>query len=179
MRGIRGREVRCLVVALALTASACGGGGDDGSETGGEPTSAPEPSPTSAPELRTVSADDLASADLVVYTGEAPQGVDNGGYGFAEDEISSPGPTITVAAGEKLSLVLFNVSEEVLGHDLTVVQRKDEAAPPLWGGQTETIQPGESTLVTFTPEEPGTYFYICSIISHTSGHGMWGHFVVE
>jgi plastocyanin len=127
----------------------------------------------------TVSEEELGDADLVVFTGEAPQGTDNGGFGFEEEGISSPGPVITAAAGEPLTLVLQNVSEEFIPHDLIVVGKKDESAKPLWGAQTLTIDPGESTLVTFTPEAPGTYFYICSLLGHMSGHGMWGRFVVE
>lgn len=176
MRRIEPHPAIGLLCAIALMASGCSEGGGPAI---GEPTDQPEPSPSPTPALRTVSADELASADLVLYTGEAPQGFDNGGYGFAEDEVSSPGPTITVAAGQELALVLFNQSEEFLEHDLTVVRTKDESARPLWGAQTETIEPGESTLMTFTPQTAGSYFYICSLLGHTSGHGMWGRFVVE
>jgi plastocyanin len=188
------RGVAALLVAIALTATACGGGGEPAAGTGpteggsgaagdqvqGSPVTGSEPpgfeSPT--PE-RVVSDEERASADIVLFTGEAPQGFDNGGYGFEEDRVSSPGPTITVSSDEELSLVLENVTIENIDHDFTVVARKDESAEPLWGAQSETIQPGESTLLTFTPGAPGRYFYICSLIGHMSGHGMWGRFVVE
>jgi len=120
-----------------------------------------------------------ADPDIVLFTGGAPQGFDNGGYGFAENEVSSPGPTITVPAGGPLTLVLENISEENLRHDFAVVEKKDESAEPLWGAQTQEILPGESDLITFTPQEPGTYFYICTVPGHTSAHGMWGRFIVE
>jgi nitrite reductase (NO-forming) len=32
--------------------------------------------------------------------------------------------------------------------------------------------------VTFTPDKPGTYYYICSVPGHVE-RGMWGRFVVE
>lgn len=169
-----------LVLTIALMAAGCNAADGGGSATGTGPTTRPEPSPSPTPALRTVSADEIANADLVLYTGGAPQGFDNGGYGFGEEEVSSPGPTITVGAGEELTLVLFNVSDEFfLEHDFTIVRKKEESAPPLWGAQTEAIKPGESTLMSFTPQAPGTYFYICSLPGHMSGHGMWGRLVVE
>ncbi len=170
-----------LLLTVTFVASACGAndGAGAGSPTGSRPTDGMQPASSPSPTPMTVSEDEVAEADLVVFTGEAPQGTDNGGYGFEEEGISSPGPTITVPAGEPLTLVLQNISEEFIPHDLAVVDRKDESATPLWGSQTSTIDPGESTLVTFTPEAPGTYFYICSLLGHLSGHGMWGRFVVE
>ena len=82
-------------------------------------------------------------------------------------------------AGETLTIVLRNVSDEFIPHDFTVVRKKDESAEPLWGAQTETIDPDEADIITFTPDAPGTYFYICSLSGHMSCHGMWGRFVAE
>jgi len=156
------------------------------SATGTGPTAQPEPSSTPEPTPLAVTDEELASADIVLITGEAPQGFDNGGFGFEGEEISSPGPTITVPAGESLTPVLRNVSDENIPHDFVVVGVRDRTASeplastdPLWGSQTLTIDPGESTLVAFTPEAPGKYFYLCSLFTHMSGHGMWGRFVVE
>lgn len=178
--GTRRRTAMALLLAVLLTAGACGGGDDPtpGPATGVEPTGPSDTMSSASPMPATVSDEELAAADLVLFTGEAPQGFDNGGYGFEEGEISSPGPTITVPAGKPLTLVLLNVSEEFIPHDVEVVSKKDEAAEPLWGSQTPTVDPGESTLIEFTPGEPGTYFYICSLVSHLSGHGMWGRFIV-
>jgi uncharacterized cupredoxin-like copper-binding protein len=169
-----------LLLLIALVATACGGGGDGGAATTATgPTEQSETSPTPTPTPLTVTDEELASADMVLITGSAPQGFDNGGFGFEGQEISSPGPTIRVSAGETLTLVLRNVSEEFLPHDFTVVGEKDESAEPLWGAQTLTIDPDEADLITFTPDAPGTYFYICSISGHMGGHGMWGRFDVE
>lgn len=167
------------MLTVALMATACASGGDGTSATGATPTQRPEPSPTAQPTPLTVTPEELASADIVLMTGEAPQGFDNGGFGFEDEEISSPGPTIRVPAGETLTIVLRNVSDEFIPHDFTVVRKKDESAEPLWGAQTETIDPDEADIITFTPDAPGTYFYICSLSGHMSGHGMWGRFVAE
>lgn len=168
------------LLAIAFVATACGGGDEPEPRTSG-PNGTPQPSqsPTAEPTPLAVTPEELESADIVLFTGSAPQGFDNGGFGFEEEDVSSPGPEIRVAAGAPLTLVLENISEEFLSHDFTVVAEKDEEAEPLWDSQTLAIDPGESTLVTFTPEAPGKYFYICSIPGHMSGHGMWGRFVVE
>jgi plastocyanin len=170
--------VRRGSAATGSLVAACGG--DGRAPADGSPTARVVPPSFEGPTPSyTVSAEARAGADIVLFTGRAPQGYDNGGYGFEEDSVSSLGRTITVASGEELALVPENVSVEYLPHDFTVVSRKDESAQPLWRAQTQTIYPGESTLLTFTPEERGTYFYICSLSGYTSGHGMWGRFVVE
>lgn len=175
-----GRARSLLTIAVVATACSGGGGATSNGPTTNQatPTQARSTGPT-GPTALTVTPEELASADVVVFTGEAPQGLDNGGFGFEEEDVSSPGPEIRVAAGAPLTLVLENISEEFIPHDFTVVAEKDESSEPLWGSQTLTIDPGESTLVTFTPEAPGKYFYICSLVGHMSGHGMWGRFVVE
>lgn len=177
------RTVRSVVralVAIAFIATACGGGDERKPGTSGQDgTPVGSPAPTPERTLQAVTPQELESADIVLFTGSAPQGLDNGGFGFEEGDVSSPGPEIRVTAGAPLTLVLQNISEEFLSHDFTVVAEKDESSEPLWASQTLTITPGESTLVTFTPEAPGKYFYICSIRGHMSGHGMWGRFVVE
>ena len=174
------RSVARTLIAIAFVATACGSG-DPPQPSASGPSESPQPSasPTAEPTPLAVTPEELESADIVLFTGSAPQGLDNGGFGFEEGDVSSPGPEIRVTAGAPLTLVLQNVSEEFLSHDFTVVAEKDESSEPLWASQTLTINPGESTLVTFTPEAPGKYFYICSIRGHMSGHGMWGRFVVE
>lgn len=179
VRRARPRSLAPLLCAIVLAAAACSGDEPTGDARPTEEPPTEQPSLEPSPTPLTVSEEELASADLLLFTGEAPQGLDNGGYGLAEDDVSSPGPTITVPVGESVTLVLQNVSDEFIPHDVAVVAEKEESAPPLWGSQTQTIDPGESTLVSFTPADPGTYFYICTLISHMSGHGMWGRFVVE
>ena len=72
------------MLTVALMATACASGGDGTSATGATPTQWPEPSPTAQPTPLTVTPEELASADIVLMTGEAPQGFDNDGFGFQD-----------------------------------------------------------------------------------------------
>ncbi len=95
-------------------------------------------------------------------------------------------PTLTVKAGQKVHLTLKNnATSPSMPHNWVLVKPSSEAAVaaagqtageskgfvPLVGdvlaftGQTK---PGESTEVTFTAPEPGTYPYICTNPGHFS-----------
>lgn len=179
MKTLRGRAAVAFGLALALAATACGNGGDDATVGG----AADQADPTAPAESLTVTDEERAGADLVLITGETRENLELGGFGFDGEEILSPGPTIRVSAGEPVTLVLENihgyVDNELIPHDFTVIGEKDESAAPLWGAQTETLAPGEADIITFTPDAPGKYFYICSLVGHMSAHGMWGRLVVE
>lgn len=181
-------SVSPLLLALALVAGACRGGpeGDavprepvtpGASETPEEVTPVPPPTPVA------ITADEQANADLVLMTGETIEDTELGGYAFAGEALTSPGPEIRVGVGKPVTIALENVhgyvDAETIDHDLVVVGRKAESAKPLWGARTEELEPGQADVITFTPDEPGRFFYICSLATYMSGHGMWGRFVVE
>jgi uncharacterized cupredoxin-like copper-binding protein len=167
------RRRRVTVVAALLSiCGACENGASSGAAQGDVPSATAGATET-----------DFAAADVVLFTGETREDLEVGGYGFRQAEISSPGPTIEARAGEPLTIGLRNVhgyvDNEQIDHDFAVVDQKSELSEPLWGSQTETVDPGQADVVTFTPSEPGRYFYICTLSGHLSAHGMWGRFVVE
>ncbi len=102
-----------------------------------------------------------------------------GGYALEGDDVVSPGPTITVRAGEPVTIT-FKVADEIVPepHDFVIVAEKARFADPLWGAKTEQLPFGEQQSITFTPDTPGSYFYICTVSDHLS-RGMWGSFIVE
>ncbi len=109
-----------------------------------------------------------------------------GGYALEGEDITSPGPTITVRAGEPVTIT-FKVADEVVPepHDFFIVADKDDREVvfaklegPLWGAGTEQLEFGAQQTITFTPDTPGSYFYICSVSDHLR-RGMWGSFIVE
>lgn len=63
-------------------------------------------------------------------------------------------------------------------HDFVVVAEMNPVAEPQWESATERLVTGETDTVSFSPDSPGTYYYICSVSDHM-GRGMWGEFVVE
>ena len=74
--------------------------------------------------------------------------------------------TIRVKAGETVRLT-YTSNED--GHDLVI----DEL-----NVRTRLLNRGESETVEFTPVNPGTYSYYCSVIGHRES-GMVGTLIVE
>ena len=106
-----------------------------------------------------------------------------GGYALEGEDIVSPGPTIKEHVGEPVTITFKNVDDYLPEpHNFVIVAEKDwpEAviADPLWGAKTEPLRFGEQQTITFTPDTPGSYFYICSVSDHLY-HEMWGRFIVE
>jgi plastocyanin len=105
-----------------------------------------------------------------------------GGFGFEGEDIVSPGPTIVVKAGQPVTITFENVHEGFpVEHNFVIVAEKDkyaDRADPLWGAETERLREAEEQTITFTPDTPGSYLYICSVSDHAF-LGMWGIFVVE
>ncbi len=119
----------------------------------------------------------------VVISDEGPAG---GGFAIEGEDLVSPGPTITVRAGQPVTIT-FKVADEIVPepHDFFIVADKDyrevvfaKLEGPLWGAGTESLSFGEEQTITFTPDTPGSYFYICSVSDHLF-RGMWGSFEVE
>ena len=102
-----------------------------------------------------------------------------GGYALEGEDVMSPGPTIVARAGQQVTIT-FKVADEIVlePHDFVIVAEQDKLADPLWGAQTDKLRFGEQQTITFTPDTPGTYFYICSVSDHLH-RGMWGSFVAE
>ncbi len=119
---------------------------------------------------------------LVVLGGVVIQeefGLGELGFALEGEDVVSPGPTITVRAGEPVTIT-FKVADEILPvpHDFVIVAEKASLADPLWGAKTAQLRFGEQQSITFTPDTPGSFFYICSVSDHLDG-GMWGSFIVE
>jgi len=108
------------------------------------------------------------------------------GYALEGEDITSPGPTITVRVGEPVTITFKNADDyQVEPHDFTIVAEMDETAlltkldvDPLWGAETEWLPTGEQQTITFTPDTPGSYFYVCTNSDHAF-LGMWGSFIVD
>ena len=81
-------------------------------------------------------------------------------FDFSTDEM-------VVEAGSSVTITFKNGGS--ISHNLAV---------PELGVTTETIQGGETAELTFTPEEPGTYSFVCSVPGHEEA-GMNGKLIVQ
>ena len=114
-----------------------------------------------------------------------------GGFAVEGEDITSPGPTITVRKGETVTITFENAHFRPGGrpfgepHNFTVVADKDVRVgdmEPLWGAHVggfddPNLESGERGSVTFTAEAAGSFYYVCAVSDHASE--MWGRFIVD
>jgi uncharacterized cupredoxin-like copper-binding protein len=109
---------------------------------------------------------------LTLYAGE----VSSAAYGFgntAASIASNPGPTITLKQGQSYTMTVTNSGTMPHAWEIT---RDKTTGTVVFGAQIAAatyLAPGTSGSVTFTPNEVGTFYYICPVPGHVA-LGMWG-----
>ena len=111
------------------------------------------------PEPATTPGESMMEEEEDAMMAENTIEVEGGAFYFEPNEIR-------VNAGEPVTIKLNSVD---MMHDFVI----DELDV-----QTEIIQGGNSGTVTFTPTEPGTYEFYCSVGNHRA-QGMEGTLIVE
>lgn len=192
------RRVLVLLLGFALAAAACGD--DDTTATqAAEPPATAAPATTATTAAAPTSQAPTTQATTTTTTTEPAEGTattveialtggrsavpaegfaNSHGFSLGAETITAPGPSLTVNVGDEVTLTLTNEHPFAQQHNFAVVADKDDFGEPLWESKTVAINTGESTSVTFTPDEAGSYFYICTIGEHRFT-GMWGEFIVE
>jgi nitrite reductase (NO-forming) len=134
---------------------------------------------------------DESGGEIDLIGGEQVDVDETGGFAFAGEQVTGDAPTITVQAGEEVTVNFENVGNkspnQLVTHDFAVVPQLEDIPTlaatgalddeVLWGASTGKVQVGETATVTFVPEEPGAYYYVCTIPGHAS-RGMMGEFIV-
>lgn len=112
-----------------------------------------------------------------VIGGEAGKGF---AFAFEGQQLTSPGPTITVKSGDVVKITFKNVG--ATAHAFSVNMDKDDRSPIVFRSNVGTgarpLTPRQEGSVVFVVNEPGTYYYICPVPGHAF-LGMWGEFKVE
>lgn len=108
------------------------------------------------------------------------------GFALDGEDVTGVGPTLTVRAGEEVTLTLEN-HDELQPHNFAIVPKLEDPVKAaalgnleeeiLWDSSIERVRQGESSSVTFTPDAPGSYYYVCTLTGHL-GAGMMGELVV-
>ena len=130
---------------------------------------------------------DESDGEIDLIGGEQGGG-DAFGFAFPSEEVTGDAPDITVKAGEQVTVNFENVSaNELTRHDFAVVPQLEDIPTlaairalgdqVLWGAMTPEAQAGETSTVTFVPEDPGAYYYVCTFPGHAQ-RGMIGEFIV-
>jgi len=109
---------------------------------------------------------------LTLYAGEVSSSVY--GFGNTSDSIVSPAPTLTLKQGTTYTMTVHNVG--VMPHAWEITNQKATGSTVLFNARiasTSYLAPGASGSVTFTPNQTGSFFYICPVPGHVD-LGMWG-----
>ena len=121
-----------------------------------------------------------SSTSITLYAGNQPSGSSIPyGYGLSSDNIVSPGPTLNLQEGTTYTVTVNNVAD--IPHSFEIVPTKAVSNSPMFGAGidiTNYISPGGSGSVTFTPDQTGNFYYVCTVPGHIS-LGMWGNVVVS
>jgi len=110
---------------------------------------------------------------LTLYAGEVSVSTTSYGFGNTATSISSPGPTITLKEGTAYKMTVTNSGTMPHAWEIT---RDKTTGTVLFGAQiapTSYLAPGASGSITFTPNEVGSFYYICPVPGHVA-LGMWG-----
>ncbi len=143
------------------------------------PTSNPTTSATSTPKPSATS----SGTDLVLYEGPLTSGASGTmlyGFGETPDNITSPGPTLNLQEGTTYTMTVYNV-DSTTPHAWEIVSTKAVSNTPLFGAGidiTNYIPPGGSGSVTFTANQTGNFYYVCTQPGHIE-LGMYANVVVS
>jgi FtsP/CotA-like multicopper oxidase with cupredoxin domain len=122
------------------------------------------------------------TVDITLYGGPVSSGASaTYGFGYTADNITSPGPTITLHDGDTVTVTFHNTDTQ-LPHSFAVTTGKSDTAPVLFNSTTNPgtyVQPGATATVTFTVNDNvGNNYYICVVPGHVD-LGMWGNCIIE
>jgi hypothetical protein len=141
------------------------------------PTQSPSSTPTPFPTATS------SGTHLVLYEGPLTTAATSTtlyGFGNTADNITSPGPTLDLQDGVTYTMTVYNIDPS-MAHSWEIVPTKEVSNSPLFGAGIEIINfipAGSSASVTFTVNQTGNFYYVCTRPGHI-GLGMWGDVVVS
>jgi len=108
------------------------------------------------------------------------------GYKLSDNQYKG-GPSITVKAGETVTIVLKNSGGTA--HEFMIVselpkQAKQHPEASIQKAMTDEVKPGQTRTITFVADKAGKYFYACLLDIATApdrhaDRGMFGEFNVQ
>ena len=113
---------------------------------------------------------------LTLYAGETSSGQLS--FGDSPSNLSSPGPTIRMKISDVVSLTFINVGK--MPHAFAVTSMPTGGTflfNAKIGSAGNPLEPGKSGTVVFSPDNAGTFYYICPVAGHADS-GMYGAVVV-
>jgi plastocyanin len=116
--------------------------------------------------------------DLTIYGGSVTSGSGTYGFGNSADNIVSPGPDLNLTVGTTYKMTFYNVAN--IPHSWEISQTKAVGAAMFGAGidVNSYVSPGQSGSATFTPDQAGDFYYVCTVPGHIE-LGMWGNVHIE
>ena len=146
------------------------------------PTPTKTPTATSTPTATPVPTATSSGTSLVLYEGPLTTGSTSSvffGFGNTATNITSPGPTLYLQEGTTYTMTVYNVGTSP--HAWEIVPTKAVSNSPMFGAGIDIsnfLPAGNSASVTFTANQTGSFYYVCTEPGHI-GYGMWGNVAVS
>jgi uncharacterized cupredoxin-like copper-binding protein len=116
------------------------------------------------------------TVNIVLYEGE----ISTTKYGFGNTTtLTSPGPTIRFNTTDVVNITVVNIG--AMPHAFAITATPKTGSPVLFNaeiGSTSYLQPGKQGTVIFTPNNAGSFFYVCPVPGHPE-LGMYGAVVIS
>ena len=116
------------------------------------------------------------TVNIVLYEGEiAPTKY---GFGNSSNLLSSPGPTIRFNMSDVVNITVINVGS--MPHAFEITNAPKTGSIMLFNaeiGASSYLEPGQKGTVIFTPNNAGSFYYICPVPGHAE-LGMYGSVVI-
>lgn len=179
-------------LALPLAVLACGGGGEQGGDMGGEQMAQEAGGEQMAQEAELtvpdwITVDEANQSVTLAITAGSTNANNNWNY----NGYHSGDGTIVVPEGWEVTIEFTN-EDQVNAHSISIEDQVGEYPPTFTEanavfegahtqGPTEmatATQPGQSETITFTASTAGEYALVCLVPAHAA-QGMWLHFDVS
>jgi uncharacterized cupredoxin-like copper-binding protein len=116
------------------------------------------------------------TVNIVLYEGEiAPTKY---GFGNSSTLLTSPGPTLRFNMSDVVNITVVNAGK--MPHAFEITNAPKTGATVLFNaeiGASSYLEPGQKGTVIFTPNNAGSFYYICPVPGHAE-LGMYGSVVV-
>jgi nitrite reductase (NO-forming) len=114
--------------------------------------------------------------NIVLYEGEIS--AIKYGFGNSSTTLTSPGPTLRFNLTDVVNITVVNVGS--MPHAFAITNMPKTGASVLFGAEIGTssyLEPGKQGTVIFTPNNAGSFYYICPVPGHAE-IGMYGAVVI-
>lgn len=123
-----------------------------------------------------VNSNKTPTVNITLYEGEISP--TKYGFGNSSNLLTSPGPTIRFNMSDVVNITVVNVGS--MPHAFEITNAPKTGSTMLFNAQigaSSYLEPGQKGTVIFTPNNAGSFYYICPVPGHAE-LGMYGSIVI-